>query len=154
MANRIKTTHKPTAKGYIRLRRDGKTSMEHILVWEKYFGKIPDGYQIHHIDSNKTNNKIENLQLVTPLEHKRIHEGCKLVNGVWYKPCSKCGEYKPCNEDYWYYSRGNINGSICKECYIKKNLEARKIRIKNGWKRKNYPRKKVEFNNRISSTKL
>ena len=58
---------KPTEKGYIRIGVNKKNKMEHIIVWEKYFGKVPDGYQIHHIDGNKTNNDIKNLQLVTPL---------------------------------------------------------------------------------------
>lgn len=137
----IKKLHKPTKKGYIRISR-GKLKMEHVLVWEEHFGKIPDGYQIHHIDGNKTNNVIENLQLVTPLEHKRIHQGCKIVNGEWYKPCSVCGEYKPCTSEYWYFSRGTINGKLCKKCYIKKSLKTREELIKKGWKRKNYPRKK------------
>ena len=131
---------KPTPKGYIRINK-GKLKFEHIIVWEKYFGKIPTGYQIHHIDGNKENNNIENLQLVTPLEHKRIHEGCKLIMGEWYKPCSVCGQYKKCDSENWYFSRGTINGKICKKCYIDKSIKTRKILIDNGWKRKNYSRK-------------
>lgn len=130
--------HKTTKKGYLRFRKDknGKLRMEHNVVWEEHYGEIPQGMQIHHIDGNKTNNNIENLQLVTPLEHKRLHSGCKLINGVWYKPCSVCGEYKPCDKDNWYFSRGWINGTICKKCYIKKSLEVRKKLIEKGWKRK------------------
>ena len=142
MANRRKDTHKPTKKGYVRLLQKGMGhKFEHILVWEKYFGKVPEGYQIHHIDGNKENNNIENLQLVTPMEHKRIHEGCKLVLGEWYKPCSVCGVSKPCTSEYWYYSRGWINGRICKQCYIRKSLQTRKELIERGWKRKSYPKK-------------
>ena len=135
---------KPTEKGYIRIGVNKKNKMEHIIVWEKYFGKVPDGYQIHHIDGNKTNNDIKNIQLVTPLEHKRIHEGCKLVLGEWYKPCAECGEYKPCTSEYWYYSRGWISGKLCKKCYIKKSLETRKKLMEKGWKRKDYAKIKRE----------
>jgi len=39
-------------------------------------GIIPKGYMIHHIDENRKNNNIENLQLVTYKEHKKIH-------GIW-----------------------------------------------------------------------
>jgi hypothetical protein len=131
--------HKKTKKGYLRYAKDkdGKIRMEHNIVWEKNYGKIPLGMQIHHIDLNKTNNNINNLQLVTPLEHKRYHSGCRLNNnGEWEKPCKICGEFKEANKENWYYSRGWINGKICKKCYIKKSLETRKILIKKGWKRK------------------
>jgi recombination protein RecA len=37
------------------------------------FKFIPKGHHIHHIDKNHHNNKIENLQLVTPEEHGKIH---------------------------------------------------------------------------------
>ncbi len=132
----IKGVLKPTSKGYIRFRRGtDRLKMEHVLVWERNYGEVPDGMQIHHIDGNKQNNDISNLQLVTPLEHKRIHEGCKFINGVWYKPCKCCGEYKPADEEHWYFSRGTINGRICKVCYIEKSLQTRKTLIARGWKR-------------------
>lgn len=143
---------KTTKKGYIRTRRKGKLRLEHNRVWEEHFGEIPDGYQIHHRDGNKTNNNIENLQLVTPFEHKRIHEGCQLIEDVWCKPCSICGEYKPRTPEYWYYSRGYISGTICKRCYIQKSLALRKILIAKGWKRKNYPRKTQVYNLTIAGT--
>lgn len=47
--------------------------MLHNYVWEKHNGKIPSGFEIHHIDFNKINNDISNLQLVTPSEHGLIH---------------------------------------------------------------------------------
>lgn len=118
-----------TKKGYLRHRSDGeRLRMEHDLVWEEYFGKIPTGMQVHHIDGDKTNNDISNLQLVTPLEHKRLHEGCRLENGIWLKPCKVCGEYKPATSNNWYFSRGWINGRICKACYIKKQVDAKRAR--------------------------
>lgn len=49
---------------------------------ESVYGKIPDGMQIHHIDYDKTNNAIENLQCVSPLEHNRLHSGCRLEDGL------------------------------------------------------------------------
>jgi predicted XRE-type DNA-binding protein len=45
----------------------------HRLIWEEAHGPIPDGYVIHHIDKNKTNNNISNLQCLTQFEHKSIH---------------------------------------------------------------------------------
>ena len=45
----------------------------HVYVWEFYFGKLPDGYCIHHKDGDKGNNDIENLQLMTFKEHASLH---------------------------------------------------------------------------------
>ena len=42
----------------------------HRIIWEAINQKmIPDGYQIHHRDSNKVNNEIDNLELVTRKEN-------------------------------------------------------------------------------------
>jgi hypothetical protein len=132
---------KTTPKGYVRINRNKRLVFEHVMVWEKHHGHpVPDGMQIHHKDFNKTNNHIDNLQLVTPLEHKRLHEGCIMVGGEWLKPCKDCGAHKPCTNEHWYFSRGLINGKLCKPCFIKKSLEIRKTLIAKGWKRKNYVR--------------
>lgn len=45
----------------------------HICVWEYYNGEIPKGYQIHHIDMDKRNNDISNLQMMTRQEHMKYH---------------------------------------------------------------------------------
>lgn len=43
-------------------------------VWEKFHGKIPPKAQIHHIDGDRSNNSIENLQLVpNQSEHMKMH---------------------------------------------------------------------------------
>ena len=118
--------NKPTKSGYIRMRRNGERRFEHVFVWESFFGEIPEGCQIHHIDGDKTNNDIGNLQLVTALEHKRIHSGCKKDGDEWMKPCSVCGEYKPCDREHWYYQDGWIRGRVCKRCYIASVVGRRK----------------------------
>lgn len=41
----------------------------HRAVWEYYYGKIPDGMVIDHIDRNTDNNQIENLRCVTQSEN-------------------------------------------------------------------------------------
>lgn len=49
------------------------TILMHKYVWEYYNGKIPKGYEVHHIDRNRANNDISNLQLLTQEEHKALH---------------------------------------------------------------------------------
>lgn len=38
------------------------------------YGKIPYGYQIYHKDGNMLNNSIDNLEALTPYEHKQRHK--------------------------------------------------------------------------------
>lgn len=45
----------------------------HRYVYEHVNGKIPAGYQVHHIDHDKGNNEPENLELLTKSAHMRRH---------------------------------------------------------------------------------
>ena len=113
-----------TKKGYVRINRD----MAHRRVWRKHHGPVPVGYFIHHIDGDKQNNDISNLELIDALTHKRIHSGCELRGGEWWKPCRKCGEFKPVSTDYYSRKAGGIS-PWCKACCVK-NAVANKRRRK------------------------
>lgn len=45
----------------------------HRYVWEFHNGEIPEGYQVHHKDKDKANNKIENLELIPFSAHAKLH---------------------------------------------------------------------------------
>ena len=62
-----------TAQGYWLGGNRSNCKRLHIAVWEKYNGKIPDGYHIHHIDGNKDNNDISNLELMKASDHISMH---------------------------------------------------------------------------------
>lgn len=53
--------------------RNKKSKRLHVYIWEKYNGKVPDGYQVHHIDGDKLNNDISNLKLMSQSEHMSFH---------------------------------------------------------------------------------
>lgn len=55
----------------------GKRELMHRAVWEFHNGKILKGYDIHHKDWNKANNKLENLELLRKDEHARKYQGGK-----------------------------------------------------------------------------
>ena len=70
-----------TSKGYRQVLvpehpRAGKSGyvMEHILVWEKATGfSVPSGCCIHHLNGDKTDNRIENLCLMSFGAHTIFH---------------------------------------------------------------------------------
>jgi hypothetical protein len=66
----------PHRKGYLQFQvsYEGKRVpyLAHRFVWECFNGIIPSDKVVHHIDHNKTNNSIDNLQLVTDIENKRF----------------------------------------------------------------------------------
>ena len=47
-----------------------KSYLTHRFVYECFYGEIPEGMQIHHIDHDKHNNALDNLQMVTDEENK------------------------------------------------------------------------------------
>lgn len=57
---------------------DGKRKRSasiHVLVYENFIGKIPKGYDVHHKNGNKQDNRLENLELLTKKEHVlKTHE--------------------------------------------------------------------------------
>lgn len=45
----------------------------HRCVYEAVHGGIPQGWQVHHIDHNKSNNEPDNLELLTAKQHSQRH---------------------------------------------------------------------------------
>ena len=73
--------------GYMkcRVRKFGESGFKdyyvHKLVWETYNGEIPIGKEIDHIDNNKENNRLSNLQLITHSENcKKAAKNKKKIN--------------------------------------------------------------------------
>jgi len=60
---------------------------EHTLVIEKHLGRpMEKGEVVHHIDGDKTNNKLSNLQKMTVTEHNACHAANdKLVMDLYEK---------------------------------------------------------------------
>ena len=64
---------KPSA-GYLRVllyndENEQKQVLVHRLVYLAHGGAIPKGMQINHMDEDKTNNQIQNLEIVTPQQN-------------------------------------------------------------------------------------
>jgi len=60
--------------GYMQILIDGKYIREHVYIIEKSIGrKLEYNEVVHHVDSDRLNNSIDNLQLMTRSEHCRLH---------------------------------------------------------------------------------
>lgn len=94
---------KKMENGYLRvvLHKNGekKYFQVHRLVYETFVGEIPDGMQCNHINEIKSDNRLENLNLMTPKENanwgtrnERISEKLKiseLKKGIYNTKNSK-----------------------------------------------------------------
>jgi|SRR5580698_541328 hypothetical protein len=60
--------------GYIMLRINNKYVWEHRLIVERELKiKLKKNQIVHHLNHNRTDNRIENLQVLTRRQHNHIH---------------------------------------------------------------------------------
>lgn len=69
-----KEYHLRESQGYFYKFTKGTTSLLHRIVWISHYGEIKKGYEIHHINGDKNNNEIENLQCLSIRQHKEHHK--------------------------------------------------------------------------------
>ncbi len=87
-----------TSHGYKEIRVNGSRIYEHRYIWEFYYGPVPKGYNIHHVDEDKLNNAIENLEVLPHGSHSRKHQiarKLKLGTTETHKYCPACDAVKP-----------------------------------------------------------
>lgn len=91
---------------------------EHVLIWEKHNKMVvPKGWVVHHINEDRTDNRIENLQAMTRGDHQRLHRKPKPQCVVCGRPQNARGL---CNGHYteWHrktFGRGNKMSDKTKE---------------------------------------
>ncbi len=60
--------------GYLSLCVGNKREYVHRIVMEEHLGrKLTDNEAVHHINGDRTDNRIENLQLLSRAEHSKLH---------------------------------------------------------------------------------
>ena len=62
---------------YLRHTVNGVRDYSHRHVWRELKGEIPNGYEIDHINNNKHDNRIENLQCISLKENRQRHHKAK-----------------------------------------------------------------------------
>lgn len=78
-----KVSQHKTRKGYMRcgLTKNNvhKCHMVHVLVYEAFNDRIPDGYEVNHKDFNRSNNNINNLEIMTHADNVRYSTSIPIV---------------------------------------------------------------------------
>jgi len=111
--------------GYNAVKISGKHLYVHRLVYRTFVGVIPSNMEINHIDHNKDNNSLENLELLTRSENQI--KSAKFY-GKSIKPRCKCCGKKMCHNSKSVYCRKcrKTDGIIKKYKYSPK-LHLRKV---------------------------
>lgn len=76
-------------KGYICYSRKSKKLQEHRLVAARIHGKLRRGLHVHHVNGQPTDNRAENLQVLTHSEHMKVHAPTGENVAV---DCHQCGK--------------------------------------------------------------
>ena len=107
--------------GYLRISFNRLNSMGvHRVVYAWFHGEVPEGMVVDHIDNNKKNNNINNLQLLTP--HENLCKGTK--------KCTKAKKCKMTKPREYYEEKVNYYFELYEK--FKKNGERQKAHDING----------------------
>lgn len=118
--------------GYVLLNKPGHPNLdksgyvaEHRFIMSQHLGRpIKKDEDVHHINGNRQDNRIENLELLSHGEHKRLHAKQKAIEyriKMANRLCELCGT----NKTTIHSKRGGANwfrydgGFICQSCYQK-----------------------------------
>jgi hypothetical protein len=130
--NRIMKTPKDK-RGYSQLNISDNKKLSHvtvhILVAKAFLGERPNKCHIDHIDGNKTNNCIDNLEYVTAMENlvrglaKKENQHSRKLGVTWHKQSKKWQSYKRFGGECYYL--GSFDDEyLASETYLRMDRES------------------------------
>ena len=66
-----------------------KAYLLHRLVWEMEHGPVPNGYELHHLDHDKGNWRLDNLMMVDRQTHQELHRLHRQSTIIYHKAGNK-----------------------------------------------------------------
>lgn len=109
-------------KGYKVTSIKKKQTLIHRLIWSYHFGEIPENKQIDHINGERTDNRIENLRLVSPFENSQNQK----VHRTGRKPYEACGHFVS-RDNIYKITTYSENKKTLHLCHVKTKEEAKEI---------------------------
>lgn len=106
-------------KGYLYVKTKLGLKRVHRIIYETFVGPIPEGMEIDHINTIRTDNRLDNLRLVTPKENmnnpltrKHISEAIERYTefGRKFKETygiTRCQNIKLYQREFMWYRRHN-----------------------------------------------
>jgi hypothetical protein len=103
--------------GYRVISVNGKRYREHRYLMEQELNrKLETKEHVHHVDGNKLNNDINNLEVLMESDHHKLHAK-NIVRTGFYAKCKCCGISKYKTQSYLKkYKRNKITNYRCMDC--------------------------------------
>lgn len=90
--------------------------LHHRVVMEIALGRLlTDNEEIHHIDLNGRNNELSNLMVVSPEEHRRIHDMYR-YRSVLLLTCPWCSTYFQRYKNLTHVNKGTGYTTCSRSC--------------------------------------
>ena len=103
---------------------DGRRAWLHRYAFEREKSVIPEGWHVHHVDGNKDNNEVENLECLPPIHHASEHSEDRRAFGDSAKQLAHLETIRPlayAAKRGEYISerklrRGQVRARVCPTC--------------------------------------
>jgi hypothetical protein len=112
--------------GYRQIHRDGKQWLEHRWLWEQANGPIPAGHLIHHVNHDRADNRLENLQLMTRAMHTSHHQKGASKSPETRAKMSAAAKGRPKSEEHRVALANAAHASSAFQAHIAKLNAAKK----------------------------